>query len=127
MFTNPTTLFLCFILKCRQEEEKQAYARCHRYSQKHKVSVKVYYTPVSVESRLLEWRKGAKTALVASDASGNYEKDTKIVIHDLAEDSSDEEASGEDNSEDEDESDNDSEKSESHDIAQAEFLLGLHD
>ena len=40
----------------RQEEETQAYARCHRYGQKNNVHVKVYYVPVTVESRLLEWR-----------------------------------------------------------------------
>merc|ERR1712029_785583 len=33
----------------RQEEEQQAYARCHRYGQKNNVHVRVYYTPVSVE------------------------------------------------------------------------------
>jgi hypothetical protein len=43
----------------RMEEEQQAYARCHRYGQEHPVHVKVYYAPVSVESRLLEWRKRA--------------------------------------------------------------------
>jgi len=40
-----------------QEEEEQAYARCHRYGQGQDVSVKCYYCPVSIESRLLEWRK----------------------------------------------------------------------
>lgn len=41
----------------RQEEEQQAFARCHRYGQVHPVHVKCYFTPVSVESRLLKWRK----------------------------------------------------------------------
>lgn len=45
----------------KHEEEKQAYARLHRYGQKKAVSCKVYYTPVSVESRLLEWRRRAKS------------------------------------------------------------------
>jgi len=45
----------------KHEEEKQAYARLHRFGQKRAVSCKVYYTPVSVESRLLEWRRRAKT------------------------------------------------------------------
>lgn len=40
----------------KHEEEKQAYARLHRYGQTKEVQCKVYYTPVSVESRLLEWR-----------------------------------------------------------------------
>ena len=41
----------------KYEEEQQAYGRLHRYGQLHRVECKVYYTPVSVESRLLEWRK----------------------------------------------------------------------
>jgi len=45
----------------KHEEEKQAYARLHRFGQKKAVSCKVYYTPVSVESRLLEWRRRATT------------------------------------------------------------------
>ena len=40
-----------------EQEEQQAYARLHRYGQKDQVEATVYYTPVSVESRLLEWRK----------------------------------------------------------------------
>jgi hypothetical protein len=40
----------------KHEEEKQAYARLHRYGQTKEVFCKVYYSPVSVESRLLEWR-----------------------------------------------------------------------
>lgn len=44
----------------KHEEEKQAYARLHRYGQSKEVICKVYYTPVSVESRLLEWRKRAE-------------------------------------------------------------------
>jgi hypothetical protein len=46
----------------RHEEEQQAYARCHRYGQTNAVHCKCYYTPVSVESRLLEWRKRAVNA-----------------------------------------------------------------
>ena len=42
------------------EEEKQAYARLHRYGQTREVFCKVYYTPVSVESRLLDWRRRAE-------------------------------------------------------------------
>lgn len=41
----------------KHEEEQQAYARLHRYGQTKSVSCCIYYTPVSVESRLLEWRK----------------------------------------------------------------------
>jgi SNF2 family DNA or RNA helicase len=43
----------------RYEEEQQAYARCHRYGQKNPVHCKCYFVPISVESRLLEWRKRA--------------------------------------------------------------------
>jgi hypothetical protein len=43
----------------KHEEEKQAYARLHRYGQTKPVEVKIYYHPVSVESRLLEWRNRA--------------------------------------------------------------------
>jgi hypothetical protein len=46
----------------RYEEEQQAYARCHRYGQEKPVHVKCYFAPVSVESRLLEWRKVAESA-----------------------------------------------------------------
>jgi SNF2 family DNA or RNA helicase len=50
-----------FILEpfIKHEEEQQAYARLHRYGQEKEVVCKIYYTPVSVESRLLEWRKRA--------------------------------------------------------------------
>lgn len=43
----------------QHEEEKQAYARLHRFGQTDEVNCKVYYAPVSIESRLLEWRKRA--------------------------------------------------------------------
>eukprot|EP00536_Pseudo-nitzschia_multiseries_P008035 jgi/Psemu1/287532/fgenesh1_pg.197_\ len=43
----------------KHEEEKQAYARLHRYGQTRAVHCTVYYAPVSVESRLLEWRRRA--------------------------------------------------------------------
>ena len=69
----------------RMEEEQQAYARCHRYGQEHPVHVKVYYAPVSVESRLLEWRKRASErpagnmtdtrVVYAAVATGAYEDD----------------------------------------------------
>ena len=41
----------------RHQEERQAYARLHRFGQLQAVDCKVYFTPVSVESRLLEWRR----------------------------------------------------------------------
>lgn len=57
----------------RWEEEQQAYARCHRYGQENPVHVKCYFAPVSVESRLLEWRKRA------SERPAGNTTDTKIV------------------------------------------------
>eukprot|EP00548_Thalassiothrix_antarctica_P009465 CAMPEP_0194162918 /NCGR_PEP_ID=MMETSP0152-20130528/79758_1 /TAXON_ID=1049557 /ORGANISM="Thalassiothrix antarctica, Strain L6-D1" /LENGTH=316 /DNA_ID=CAMNT_0038872861 /DNA_START=480 /DNA_END=1427 /DNA_ORIENTATION=- len=59
----------------RQEEEQQAFARCHRYGQVNSVHAKVYFSPVSVESRLLEWRK-------ISNSHGP--QDTEIVYNDIA-------------------------------------------
>jgi hypothetical protein len=61
----------------RMEEEQQAYARCHRYGQENAVEVKCYYAPVSVESRLLEWRKRA------SERTAGNTTDTKIVYSTL--------------------------------------------
>eukprot|EP00578_Thalassiosira_sp_NH16_P021382 CAMPEP_0181099756 /NCGR_PEP_ID=MMETSP1071-20121207/12826_1 /TAXON_ID=35127 /ORGANISM="Thalassiosira sp., Strain NH16" /LENGTH=1332 /DNA_ID=CAMNT_0023182433 /DNA_START=29 /DNA_END=4027 /DNA_ORIENTATION=+ len=57
----------------RQEEEQQAYARCHRYGQKKDVHVKVYFAPVSIESRLLRWRKRSVDENMAATGDGtNY-------------------------------------------------------
>lgn len=41
---------------------------CNRFGQKHPVHAKVYYTPISVESRLLEWRKSRSKE---GDGEGN--------------------------------------------------------
>lgn len=66
----------------RQEEEQQAFARCHRYGQKKEVMAKCYFCPVSVESRLLEWRKRA-----ANDASIGVDtfarEETRVVYSEL--------------------------------------------
>ena len=57
----------------RQEEEMQAYARCHRFGQKRDVYVKIYYTPVSVESRLLKWRRRSTEKIAAlTNKNTNY-------------------------------------------------------
>ena len=64
----------------RMEEEQQAYARCHRYGQEHPCHVKCYFAPVSVESRLLEWRKRA-----SERPTGNA-SDTKVVYATVATD-----------------------------------------
>lgn len=85
-----------------QSEEQQAFGRCHRYGQKCPVQVKVLYTPVSVESRLLAWRK-----LATATAT-----DTKIVY-----------AKAVDESDDDDDDDNDAPEDETD---QTKFLLGLH-
>jgi SNF2 family DNA or RNA helicase len=94
----------------RQEEEQQAYARCHRFGQEDEVNVKVYFTPVSVESRLLEWRKLT---------SSTTPSDTKVVFTDMWEmmDSCEEDILSE-----EEERDGDSDVEDSD---QTLFLLGL--
>jgi len=84
-----------------QSEEQQAYGRLHRYGQEHPVDVKVLYTPVSVESRLLEWRKRGAAAL-------GENSNTKIVY---ALDESDDEDDFEDIPEEE--------------TDQTKFLLGI--
>jgi hypothetical protein len=99
----------------RQEEEQQAYARCHRYGQVNPVHAKVYFTPVSVESRLLEWRK--------QEASATRMSDTKVVYMDFEED--DYVNYGNpilDNSEEEED---DKQGEDEDDADQTRFLLGL--
>ena len=66
----------------RVEEEQQAYARCHRYGQQHAVEVKCYYTPVSVESRLLSWRKRAQ--LTENEQQRVLVNDTHIIVRDMS-------------------------------------------
>jgi hypothetical protein len=55
--------------------------RCHRHGQTKPVHVKCYYAPVSVESRLLEWRKRAskKDTTDAVMASADSNQEAKIV------------------------------------------------
>lgn len=55
----------------RLEEEQQAYARCHRLGQTKPVHVKVYYTPVSIESRLLDWRERTNNNLKSSQSNNS--------------------------------------------------------
>lgn len=102
----------------RQEEEQQAYARCHRYGQIHAVHAKVYFTPVSVEARLLEWRKQEKSAMRGSS-------DTKVVYSDIMEvdDSDDENVEME--TEDDDDDDDVVIQEDEEDTNQTRFLLGL--
>ena len=56
----------------RQEEEQQAYARLHRYGQKKDVRVTIYFSPVTVESRLLFWRKRSEEKTSREGNSTNY-------------------------------------------------------
>ena len=93
----------------RQEEEQQAFARCHRYGQVHAVHAKVYFSPVSVESRLLEWRKQVAAASRA---------DTNVMYNDIMDV---DDSEGDDGpSAEEDEQDTEQE-----DTDQTMFLLGL--
>lgn len=69
----------------RQEEEQQAFARCHRYGQEKDVKVKCYYSPVTVESRLLEWRRqcqaqsgNAKISTVMGDDDSDDDGDDDV-------------------------------------------------
>jgi len=73
----------------RQEEEHQAYARCHRFGQKREVHVKCYYSPVTVESRLLEWRKQGQA--MPSSTSLPKEGATNFIFSKISQESSDEE------------------------------------
>ena len=120
----------------RQEEETQAYARCHRYGQKDNVHVKVYYVPVTVESRLLEWRKRAasKMAGISSGSNATYvftelfdeEHSDDESSDDGVVDMTDEGLSGEGSGEESNEkSTGDTESSE--DQRRTKFLLGLVD
>eukprot|EP00977_Amphora_coffeiformis_P027521 scaffold34618_cov159-Amphora_coffeaeformis.AAC.12 len=81
----------------RYEEEQQAYSRLHRYGQTKKVECKVYFAPVTVESRLLEWRKKEKRTNIP---------DEKLVFAQLK-------------------SDEESIAAEEEDVTQSRFLLGL--
>ena len=115
----------------RAEEEQQAYARCHRYGQKKDVHVKVYYSPVTVESRLLRWRRRSTENM--AEANKTY------VFSQLYEDEGDEEKYADDASMDslDDEEMKESGKSNSggednsgevaEDNLRTQFLLGLLD
>ena len=116
----------------RHEQERQAYARCHRLTQTKQVTVKVYYTPVSVESRLLQWRKGGKAPLDVSDSNKmEYEQDkeTTIIVHDVDEEESckDDASVGSNASYVDDGGGEDSEDESDHEVDQANYLLGLHE
>lgn len=116
----------------RQEEEAQAYARCHRYGQTRDVHVKVYYAPVSVESRLLRWRKRSADKFAPAKNGPNYvfsKLDEEESVSDEAEDCSSSEEETDDYHSDEDESgDKEEETPEVHEeTLRTQFLLGLVD
>ncbi|GKZ00609.1 hypothetical protein MPSEU_001013100 [Mayamaea pseudoterrestris] len=77
-----------FILEpfIKHEEEKQAYARLHRYGQTKEVICKVYYTPVSVESRLLEWRKRIGGSITHTDGNILYAPLRNNISYDAQDD-----------------------------------------
>ena len=130
--TSASKLFLMEPFS-RQEEEQQAYARCHRYGQKKDVNVKVYYAPVSVESRLLEWRKKAAKEITTSGSSNS----TNYVFTPLFDDEGEDDSDSEDEMVCDDEPDSGSEEEEGNsnredaqtdeDNRRTRFLLGLID
>lgn len=104
----------------RHEEEQQAYARCHRYGQTKPVHCKCYYSPVSVESRLLEWRRRAvNEGTAAASPSNTASLNPHIVYSSIPIDSSDGE------SEDDDGLDKDG-NDHHEETDQTLFLLGLN-
>jgi hypothetical protein len=103
----------------RYEEEQQAYARLHRYGQTKNVEIKVYYSPVTVESRLLAWRELAKNETMNnSDVSETKASYTSICVDD--EEAPNEADDGEDTPSNEAHESDDDEETD-----QDRFLLGL--
>ena len=103
------------------EEEKQAYARLHRYGQRHAVTCKIYYTPVSVESRLLEWRRRATNH--AADLPSSVYSELRDIPPEEEEDSDSSSEEAGDSSASYDDDDDDSESDDEQN--QINFLLGL--
>jgi len=123
----------------RQEEEQQAYARCHRYGQKKDVHVKVYYSPVTVESRLLRWRKRSMDEKMAAAGDGTnyvfsqlFEEEGEDSAEDEGyDDTLDEEAGGGYKDEGDDDKSNSDHEGDLPELAEdnlrTQFLLGLVD
>ncbi|KAG7355848.1 SNF2/helicase domain containing protein [Nitzschia inconspicua] len=97
----------------KYEEEQQAYARLHRYGQKNQVSCTVYYSPVSIESRLLEWRK----------QSNGYVVDDQVQFTSLDGSDADEEKDLDDDWDESDNENQDSDMEEEQNLTK--FLLNL--
>lgn len=116
----------------RQEEEQQAYARCHRYGQTRDVHVKIYHAPVSVESRLLCWRKRAQRQVGDAGANANYvftelfEKDQDMSESD-GDDDDDGDGEGMIDEAGSNEGNDDDEEANVDDSRRTQFLLGLID
>jgi hypothetical protein len=72
----------------RLSEEQQAYGRCHRIGQTKPVHVTTYFSPISVESRLLKWRQraAAQTGRQSSHATTTTHN---AVYHNLDDESDD--------------------------------------
>jgi len=120
-----TTASKIFLMEpfSRLKEEQQAYARCHRYGQRNDVTAKVYYVPVSVEARLLEWRKKSSKSTPQSHG------DTNIVFTNL-EESEEWDSDADTNSDNEeipDESPQDGAATSNEDSRRTMFLLNLLD
>jgi hypothetical protein len=112
----------------KYEEEQQAYARLHRYGQKNEVHCTVYYTPVSIESRLLEWRK-QYNQYTPSDEKMEYATLQGVDANDSVDDidsGDDDDSFIKDNSdEEEEEDDDDDEYNNEQEENQTRFLLNL--
>lgn len=94
----------------RYEEEQQAYARCYRYGQMSHVHCKCYYTPVSIESRLLEWRKQSQFSVKEESCESSSKSNEPHFVYE-SKLLNEEDVNG-DNKENE--------------MEQTAFLLGLH-
>lgn len=100
----------------RLSEEQQAYGRCHRIGQIKPVQVTTYFSPISVESRLLEWRKRAAENGPKSDTTTN-------VVYNM--DKSDSSVDGDEDDDDDEVEEKDKEE---HDIQnQTRFLLNIQE
>lgn len=71
-------------------EEQQVYGRCHRFGQTNPVCIKVLYSPVSIDSRLLEWRRNSSSSSAAAVVMTS--DTTKIVYAKLDDDDEEDDA-----------------------------------
>ena len=113
----------------RQEEEQQAYARLHRYGQEADVHVKIYYAPVSVESRLLVWRRRSaeKMTSESNENDAQFVYNNKLFENDLLEDADEESLQSNDEDEGNSVGKEVEDSVEAEDNMRTQFLLGLVD